>query len=58
MTTTKSTLIELSKRLSDIESVVGDLSKDVSNELTLETRAHHVRKFLTRFEEFFENGTS
>ena len=57
----KSTLIELSKRLSEIENVVGDLSKnDVStnNELTLETRAQNVRKFLTGFEEFFENGTS
>ena len=56
----KSTLIELSKRLSEIETVVGDLSKnDVSdnNELTLETRAQNVRKFLTRFQEFFENGT-
>ena len=56
--TTKSTLIELSKRLSDIESLLGHVDKDVADdsEMTLETRGHNIRKFLNTFGEFFENG--
>ena len=58
--TAKSTLIELSKRLSDIESLIGHVDKDVAgdrnSEMTLETRGHNIRKFLNTFGEFFENG--
>ena len=51
--TAKSTLIELSKRLSDIESLIGHVDKDVADdrnsEMTLETRGHNIRKFLNTF---------
>jgi hypothetical protein len=58
MTTTQSTLIELSKRLSEIESTVGRVDGESDSSLTLESRAKKIRTFLKSFRQFLDKGTS